>query len=64
MIDPDRLKRLHVHNVRVKIKNKGKGLEEVVATIDLADETGYVIDQMDWSIWCKGGCKAVREGKW
>lgn len=69
MIDPDRLKRIHVHNVRVKIKNKGKGLEEVVATIVLADAVdseGYSIicGEMDWSVWIKDGCEAVRKGEW
>jgi hypothetical protein len=64
MIDPDRLKRVHVHNVRVKIKTTGKGLEEVIATIDLADEDGRFYSEMDWSVWIKDGCEAVRKGEW
>ena len=64
MIDHDRLKRIHVHNVRVKIKNTGKGLEEVMATIDLVDEDGHFYSEMDWSIWIKEGREAVRKGEW
>ena len=64
MIDPDRLKRVHVHNVRVKIVNKGKGIEEAVATIILADEHGYECGKMDWQQWINGGCEALRKGEW
>jgi hypothetical protein len=64
MIDPDRLSRVHVHNVRVKIVKKGKGLEEVRATIILADEHGDECGEMPWSIWAKGGCEALRKREW
>jgi hypothetical protein len=64
VIDPDRLKRVHLHNVRAKIVSKGKGLEEIVATIILADERGKECGQMDWSQWINGGCEALRKGEW
>jgi hypothetical protein len=64
MIDPDRKKRVHVHNVRCKIVSKGKGLEEVVATLMLADENGDDAGTMDWSIWTKDGHEALRKGEW
>jgi hypothetical protein len=64
MIDPDRLTRVHVHNVRVKIVSKGKGLEQVQATVILADQQGDVCGEMDWSIWVKDGCEALRKGEW
>jgi len=64
MIDPDRLNRVHVHNVRAKTVSKGKGIEEVQATIILSDETGEVCGQMDWSTWIKDGREALQKGEW
>ncbi len=59
MIDPDRLKRVHVHNVRVKMKG-----EDAVATIILADENGDECGEMSWSVWIKDGREALRKGEW
>jgi hypothetical protein len=60
----DRLKRVHVHNVSVKIVNVGKGLEEVRATIQLVDEKNNKCGEMDWKVWCNGGRDALIKGEW
>ena len=55
----DRLSRIHVINVRIRIVREARGVERVAATIILSDET-----QMSWEQWLAGGRDAIQKGKW
>jgi len=55
----ERLRRVHVENVRVKIVREAHGVERAAATIVLSDET-----TMSWEQWLAGGRDLLQKGEW